>query len=332
MFHQLLPGLVALFVASPFLQANSHKSPFSAFHLETRFRANGVVSVVGEFSAEFTLVSGQDIDLPNEAVTIQFRVSTVGLMSGAVFRFTFPASCFTGFENSYWTAQFPSCVVSAEYIESSGMLPVDVPAFSMFSWMIRVLDEPDKFVFAEAMIFAPPLTGPDIEDLAALLNDPGAALLSFESHFGEAIRCRKIIPHIAIGDVWSTTLTFLNTSAKDNRIKVNFWSTGGMPLTVSATNETNPSISVTNEMVLTLLPRSSTDFLIAVPPGADPSTIITGWISVTAPADAGNPLKPQTDLRPIAGHAIFTNATPGQPIFEAVVPLKDPAGASSNAL
>ena len=208
------------------------------------------------------------------------------------------------------------------------MLPVEVSAFMMYSWMIRVSDEPNKFVFAGTMIFTPPALGPDPEDLAALLNDPGAAFLSFESHFGEAIRGRKIIPHIAIGDVWSTTLTLLNTSSKENRIRVNFWSTGGMPLTVSATNETNPSISVTNEMVLTLLPRSSTDFLIAVPPGTNPSTIITGWISVTAPDDAGDPLKPQTDLRPIAGHAIFTNATPGQPIFEAVVPLKDPAGAA----
>lgn len=323
MLAKLFPGLILLLTVSPLGYAGSHTSPFSAFHLETRIQLAGNTQLVARFFAKFTLVSGEDIDPPDEPTTIVFRGGASG---EATLQFTLSAGCFSG-SNSAWGADI-DCPVSGEYIGAFGMPPVEVPARTLLSSLIRISEEPNEYDFAGNLVIFRSIAGQDLQALAALISDPTSATLSFGDDFGEVLGGRKVVPHIAIGNVWSTRLTLVHTGTDLNRIRVNFWSTGGLPLMVSATNETFSSLSVTNELLLTLLPRSATDFSIAPPPGADPSEVITGWISVTPPADAGEPLKAPTHLRHITGHGIFTNATPGAPIFEAVVPLKAPAGAA----
>ncbi len=111
----------------------------------------------------------------------------------------------------------------------------------------------------------------------------------------------EVIPHVAIGGVWSTTITFVNLSDIGLTFPLDFWTTGGDPWAVFVEGIGNSStFTVTvpkNGSVTVIFPSVS-------------AQIKTGWAQIEQP-NGGT----------IAGHAIFTDSTPGRPLFEAVVPI-----------
>ena len=114
---------------------------------------------------------------------------------------------------------------------------------------------------------------------------------------------QEVFSHIAVGGVWSTTLTLINLGLETAEFPIRFWTTNGQPWTVVPTG-INPGAAYT----VTLGPVAFLDIELL----SDGPTIRTGWAEIEQPSNSV-----------IGGHAIFRDGGgPGRPIpFEAVVPL-----------
>jgi hypothetical protein len=114
----------------------------------------------------------------------------------------------------------------------------------------------------------------------------------------------EIFPHIAVGGVWSTELTFINLGNETAAFPLRFFKPDGKPWVVSILGA-GPARS---SFALSLQPGIS--LVLALP--SNGSDIATGWAEIEQPSNTS-----------IGGHAIFTDRTSGRPVFEAVVPLSD---------
>ena len=118
---------------------------------------------------------------------------------------------------------------------------------------------------------------------------------------GLVFQDEEIFPHLAIGGVWSTQMTFLNLGSQEAVFPLRFTKPNG-DLWVVAPDGVNPGDNFTVK-----IPAGSS-FTLNLPSRG--SVIETGWADITQPT--GNT---------IGAHLIFTDSTPGRTTFEAVVPL-----------
>ena len=141
-----------------------------------------------------------------------------------------------------------------------------------------------KFIFYLASLFC----------FLALASEPPKKKLNFFSD-------EEVVPHIAVGGVWTTTLTFLNVGGGAGVFLLRFWTTQGQPWEVFV-----EGLGRFSEFTISLSAGGSIDLVL---PSQEPD-IQTGWAEIDQPSATR-----------IAGHAIFTDRTEGRPPFEAVVPL-----------
>ncbi len=120
---------------------------------------------------------------------------------------------------------------------------------------------------------------------------------------------QQVLPHIAVGGGWTTTLTFVDVGEQAGTFPLKFYLPDGSPWVVSPTG-----MGPSSEFTITLAPGR---FVEVELPDNSPN-ITTGWAEIQQPRDLSGG---GTD---IGGQAIFTDTSPTQPNrpdFEAVVPL-----------
>jgi hypothetical protein len=124
---------------------------------------------------------------------------------------------------------------------------------------------------------------------------PGATV----SRFG-------VVPQLAAGESWNTSITFLNSSAQDVPIRVNFYGDSGaalaLPLVVVQQGSTQ---TLTSASVETALGPNST---VVISTGALPSTV-TGWAEIFSPG-------------PLNGFSVFRNVPASGSASECTVPVQ----------
>ena len=128
----------------------------------------------------------------------------------------------------------------------------------------------------------------------ALAGEPPKKKLDFFSD-------EEVVPHIAVGGVWTTTLTFLNVGGGAGVFPLRFWTPQGQPWEVFV-----EGLGRFSEFTISLPAGGSIDLVL---PSQEPD-IQTGWAEIDQPSATR-----------IAGHAIFADRTEGRPPFEAVVLL-----------
>jgi hypothetical protein len=111
----------------------------------------------------------------------------------------------------------------------------------------------------------------------------------------------EVFPHIAIGGVWSSEITFVNIDGGIAVFPLRFFKPDGTPWLV-----TIPGTGTFSEFQITVLPGRIFSFTLASPG----PNVETGWALIDQPSGAT-----------VGGHVIFADRTPGRPLFEAVVPL-----------
>ena len=119
----------------------------------------------------------------------------------------------------------------------------------------------------------------------------------------------EVLPHIAVGGGWTTTLTFVDVGEQAGTFPLKFYLPDGSPWVVSPTG-----MGPSSEFTITLAPGRFVEIEL---PDNSPN-ITTGWAEIQQPRDLSGG---GTD---IGGQAIFTDTSPTEPDrpdFEAVVPL-----------
>jgi hypothetical protein len=124
------------------------------------------------------------------------------------------------------------------------------------------------------------------------------ACLSASLAFGQSL----VIPHIAAGGSWKTTVAVFNTFSTDiTKVSVIFRGDDGTKILVAVTGRGNVS-----SVDLDLLPQSSVYLEVL---GTRPEVQV-GWVEVVQ----------LTGTQPVRGFAVFRQTAPGRPDFEAVSP------------
>lgn len=110
-----------------------------------------------------------------------------------------------------------------------------------------------------------------------------------------------VFPHIAIGGVWSTEITFVNMGGALAVFPLEFYRPDGSPWPVTV-----PGLGTHAQWQVPL----QAGRIVTLPFQSAGSVIETGWALIQQPEGAR-----------IGGHVIFQDRTAGRPLFEAVVPL-----------
>ena len=111
------------------------------------------------------------------------------------------------------------------------------------------------------------------------------------------------MPHIAAGGVWTTAVTLVNTGDSMADFPLRFFTPTGAPWEVFV-----EGLGTASEFPISLAAGNAIDLVL---PSRD-EIIRTGWAEIDQPVGSA-----------LGGHAIFTDQTPGRPVFEALVPLVD---------
>ena len=118
---------------------------------------------------------------------------------------------------------------------------------------------------------------------------------------GKSFLVEEVFPHIAVGGVWSTELTFVNLGSEPAAFPLRFFKPDGSPWPVQVGTGSPGSV-----FVITTQPGVAS-MISLQPKGPE---IETGWAEIEQPTSTS-----------IGGHAVFSDQTPGRPVFEAIVPL-----------
>jgi len=154
------------------------------------------------------------------------------------------------------------------------------------------------------LIVSTPVFAQSIQNSAVprMTPQPGEARRGLQSgQPGLAFQNEEIFPHLAIGGVWSTQMTFLNLGSQEAVFPLRFTKPNGDPWLVAP-----DGVNAGDNFTITIPADSS--FTLNLPSRG--SVIETGWADIRQPT--GNT---------IGAHLIFTDSTPGRTTFEAVVPL-----------
>ena len=154
-------------------------------------------------------------------------------------------------------------------------------------------------LFLSAPVFAQSIQKSDVRRTRHQPSESRRALQSGQP--GIVFTTQEIFPHMAIGGVWSSQITFVNIGPQAAEFPLFFTKPDGDPWIVQP-DGVGPNDSFTINLpagrVLTLnLPSRGT-------------AIETGWADIEQP-----------DNTTIGAHLIFTDTSAGRPPFEAVVPL-----------
>lgn len=122
-----------------------------------------------------------------------------------------------------------------------------------------------------------------------------------------------IVPHLAVGGGWKTTLSLLNSATAAAPVRVEAWNSGGGAWAVPWTVMSNqPGVVSGNSLELTIPPNAILD-VVADSPAS--STTALGWAQIFAPSG-------------VAGWATLAVSLPSGQQAETVIPLGARSGVS----
>jgi hypothetical protein len=114
----------------------------------------------------------------------------------------------------------------------------------------------------------------------------------------------QILPQVAAGGGWQTSLLFSNTRDSQSSVQVNFLSTSGQPLTLPVSG-----IGSVSSSTVALAPRSTTALVLP-----NSGSLIQGWAEASLPDG-------------VLGYALYRWLISGSPDQEALVPLSPQSSA-----